>query len=91
MRYGKSVGWGRVETDAVAPSPGPTKGKLTGWQKSAIAGLLILWVPMGVFFYAVASVFAITAVFLPVSLTLIAVGTLPFSFAMKCMKIWRSG
>ena len=81
-------------SDPGAPGtkPGTKPGrKLTFGQRSAVAGLLVLQVPSGLIFYSLAAVFAITGIFVPVSMALMTVGTMPFSFAMKCRDRWRSG
>jgi len=69
--------------------PSPPKSKLTGGQKWMIAGLLFLQIPWGLFFYPLAAIFAITGIFVPIAIILIGIGTLPFSFAMKCKHSWE--
>ncbi len=73
---------------AVSNSTPPTS-KLSGGQKWIIAGLLLLQIPSSLIFYPLAAVFAITGIFVPLALVLMGVGTLPFSFAMKCKDRWR--
>jgi hypothetical protein len=64
--------------------------RLTGGQKTIVAGLLILEIPFALFFYPVAAIFAITGVFVPIAIVLMGVGTLPFSFAMKFKGRWQN-
>ncbi len=56
-----------------------------------IAGLLFLQIPSSLIFYPVAAIFAITGIFAPIAMVLMGVGTLPFSFAMKCKQSWQGG
>ncbi len=56
-----------------------------------IAGLLFLQIPSSLIFYPVAALFAITGVFVPIAMVLMGIGTLPFSFAMRCRDRWRGG
>jgi len=81
-------------SDPGAPGTKPgtrPRTKLTYGQRSVVAGLLVLQIPSGLIFYSLAAVFAITGIFVPVSMALMSVGTMPFSFAMKCRDRWRSG
>ena len=78
-----------VQTEQVGSGPVPPVSKLTGGQKVMIAGLLLLQIPASLLFYPLAAVFAITGIFVPIALVLLAVGTMPFSFAMKCRDRWR--
>jgi hypothetical protein len=55
-----------------------------------IAGLLFLQIPSSLIFYPLAAVFAITGIFVPIAMVLMGIGTLPFSFAMRCRDRWRS-
>ena len=54
-----------------------------------IAGLLILQIPSSLIFYPLAAIFAITGIFVPIAMVLIGVGTVPFTFAMRCRDRWR--
>jgi hypothetical protein len=55
-----------------------------------MAGLLILQIPWGLFFLPLAAIFAITGIFVPIAIVLIGIGTLPFTFAMKCKHSWET-
>jgi hypothetical protein len=80
-----------METKAVVSNPGSPKSKLTGGQKWMIAGLLIVQIPSSLLFYPLAAIFAITGIFVPIAMVLMGIGTLPFSFAMKCKDRWQGG
>ena len=54
-----------------------------------IAGLLFLQIPSSLIFYPLAAVFAITGIFVPIALVLMGIGTLPYSFAMRCKNGWQ--
>ena len=54
-----------------------------------IAGLLVIQVPSSLIFYPLAAIFAITGIFVPVAIVLMGVGTLPFSYAMRCRDRWQ--
>ncbi len=54
-----------------------------------IAGLLVLQIPSSLIFYPLAAIFAITGIFVPIAMVLMGVGTLPFSFAMRCKDRWQ--
>jgi len=56
-----------------------------------IVGLLILQIPWSLFFYPLAAIFAITGIFVPIAIVLMGIGTLPFSFAMKCKERCQGG
>jgi hypothetical protein len=71
--------------------PSSPKSTLTAGQKCLIAGLLILQVPSSLIFYPVAALFSITGIGVPVSLILMAIGTMPYSSAMRCKTAWQSG
>jgi hypothetical protein len=81
----------RMDTEPVVSSPRPPKSKLTGGQKWMIAGLLFVQIPSSLIFYPVAAIFAITGIFAPLAMVLMGIGTLPFSFAMKCKQNWQGG
>jgi hypothetical protein len=82
----------RVEAESVvASNPNPSPTKLTGGQKWIIALLILLQVPSSLIFYPLAAVLALTGILVPVSVVLIGVGTMPYSFAMKCKSEWQSG
>jgi hypothetical protein len=81
----------RMDTESVLSNPSPPKPKLTGGQKWMIAGLLFLQIPSSLIFYPVAAIFAITGILAPIAMLLMGIGTLPFSFAMKCKRSWQSG
>jgi hypothetical protein len=80
-----------MDTESVLSNPSPPKAKLTGGQKWMIAGLLFLQIPSSLIFYPVAAIFAITGIFAPIAMVLVGIGTLPFSFAMKCKQRWQRG
>lgn len=77
--------------DLPVPSAGSPKGKLSGRQKWAVAGLLFLQVPSSVIFYPLAALFALTGIGVPLSVVLMGIGTMPFSSAMKHKLAWQSG
>jgi hypothetical protein len=54
-----------------------------------ITGLFLLQIPSSLIFYPLAAVFAITGIFVPIAMALMAIGTLPLSFAMKSKDRWR--
>jgi hypothetical protein len=81
----------RMQTESIVSDPSPPKSKLTGGQKWMIAGLLFLQIPSSLIFYPVAAIFAITGIFAPIAMVLMGIGTLPFSFAMKCKQGWQGG
>jgi hypothetical protein len=80
-----------VQRQPVVSNPSPPKSKLTGGQKWIIVGLLFLQIPSSLLFYPLAAVFAITGIFVPIAMVLVGIGTLPFSFAMKCRDDWQGG
>jgi hypothetical protein len=80
-----------VQSESVVANPQPPKSKLTGGQKWMITGLLVLQIPSSLIFYPIAAIFAITGIFAPIAMVLMAVGTWPFSFAMKCKDRWQRG
>jgi hypothetical protein len=55
-----------------------------------IAGLLVLQIPSSLIFYPLAAIFAITGIFVPIAMVLIGIGTLPFSWAMRCKARWQA-
>src|ERR1700678_4142199 len=67
------------------------KAKLTGGQKWLIAGLFCLQVLSGAIFYPAATIIVLTGVGAPLSMVLLRIGTMPFSFAMKRKAAWQSG
>ncbi len=75
----------------MSSNPDSSESKLTGGQKWTIAGLLFLQIPSSLIFYPLAAIFAITGIFVPIAMTLAVIGTLPFSFAMKCKGRWQAG
>ena len=79
----------RMDTEPVVSSPRPPKSKLSGGQKWMIAGLLFLQVPSSLIFYPLAAIFAITGIFVPIAVVLMGIGTVPFSFAMRCRDGWQ--
>ena len=79
----------RLQTEPTESNSSPPKSSLTGGQKWMIAGLLLLQVPSSLIFYPLAAIFAITGILVPIAIVLIGVGTLPFSFAMRCRDRWR--
>jgi hypothetical protein len=78
-----------VQTESVVSNPPPAKAKLTGGQKWAIAGLLVLQIPSSLIFFPLAAIFAITGIFVPIALVLLGIGTLPYSFAMGSKARWQ--
>jgi hypothetical protein len=67
------------------------KAKLTAGQKLKIAGLICLQIPSGAIFYPMATVIILTGVGAPLSMIFWAIGTMPFSLAMKRKAAWQSG
>lgn len=63
---------------------------MTGRQRWAIAGLLLLQVPFSLLFYPVAALFALTGIGVPVSIVCLQVGTMPYASASKRKAAWRS-
>ena len=80
-----------VQTESVESHPAPTRVKLTAGQTCVVAGLFVLQIPWGLFFFPLAAIFAITGIFVPVAIVLIGVGTLPASIATRCRARWRRG
>ena len=78
-------------TESLVSDPSPPTSKLTGGQKWMIAGLVLLQIPSSLIFFPLATVFAITGIFVPVALVLMGVGTLPISFALRCKDRWQGG
>jgi hypothetical protein len=72
-------------------NPQSPKARLSVGQKLVIAGLLCLQVPSSAVFYPVATVIILTGVGAPLSRALWAIGTMPFSLAMKRKAAWQSG
>jgi len=56
-----------------------------------IAGLLCLQVPSGAIFYPMATIIILTGVGAPLSMVFWALGTMPFSLAMKRKASWQYG
>jgi hypothetical protein len=80
-----------VETnDILASNPNSTKAKLSARQKMVIVGLLCLQVPSGAIFYPMATVVILTGVGAPLSMIFWAIGTMPYSLAMKRKAAWQS-
>jgi hypothetical protein len=65
--------------------------KLSVGQKMVIAGLLCLQIPSGAIFYPMATIIMLTGVGAPLSVIFWAIGTMPFSLAMKRKAEWQSG
>jgi hypothetical protein len=80
-----------VVTAAVISDPSPSRSKLTGGQKWMIAGLVVLQIPFSLILYPLAAIFAITGIFVPIAMVLMGIGSLPFSFAMRCKDRWQGG
>jgi hypothetical protein len=59
------------------------KVKLSGKKKLLIAGLLCLQVPMGIIFIPLAAVLVLPGFLAPLGIMCFAIGTKPFSLAMK--------
>jgi hypothetical protein len=72
-------------------NPTSPKTQLSASQKCVIAGLLCLQVPSGAIFYPLATIIILTGVGAPLSMVFWAVGTMPFSLAMKRKAAWQSG
>ena len=72
------------------PDAGPPRSELTGGHQWMIAGLLFLQIPWSLLFFPLAAIFAITGIFVPVAIVLMGVGTLPFSYAMRCRDRWQA-
>jgi hypothetical protein len=80
-----------VEAESVVVTPVSARPKLTGQQKWMLTGLFVLQVPMALFFIPLAAIFAITGIFVPIAILLLGIGTLPFTYAMKCRDHWQGG
>jgi hypothetical protein len=65
------------------------KVKLPGKEKLLIAGLLCLEVPSAIFFIPLATVLVLTGILAPLGVMSFAVGTLPFTLAMKRKSAWQ--
>ncbi len=65
------------------------KVKLPGKEKLLIAGLLFLEVPSALFFIPLATVLVLTGILAPLGVMSFAVGTKPFSMAMKRKTAWH--
>jgi hypothetical protein len=68
----------------------PPKMKMSGKEKWLFAGLLILQVPMGIVFIPLAAVLILPGFLAPFGLLCFAIGTKPFSIAMKIRSGSRS-
>jgi hypothetical protein len=62
---------------------------LSARQKLVIGALLCLQVPSGALFYPTATIIILTGVGAPLSMALWAIGTMPFSMAMKRKAEWQ--
>jgi hypothetical protein len=69
--------------DPMASSPRTPKMKLSTGQKLLIVGLICLEIPAGAIFYPLATIIILTGVGAPLSMAFWAIGTMPFSSAMK--------
>jgi hypothetical protein len=69
----------------------PPRSRLTLGQKGMFAGLIFLQIPSSLIFYPLAAVFAITGIFVPIAMVLMAIGSLPISSAMRCKDRWQAG
>jgi hypothetical protein len=78
-----------VQIEPVVSHHHPPKSKLTGGQKWMITGLFLLQIPSSLILYPLAAVFAITGIFVPIAMALMAIGTLPLSFAMMFKDRWQ--
>jgi hypothetical protein len=67
-----------------------TKTKLSGRQKCLLVSLLCLQVPSTIVFIPVAAVLVLTGIFAPLGMMSFALGTKPFSQAMKLKNKWQS-
>jgi hypothetical protein len=74
-----------------ASNPSSPKTKLSAGQKCVVVGLLFLQIPSSALFYPPAIVLILTGVGAPLSMILWAIGTMPFSLAMKQKTAWQSG
>jgi hypothetical protein len=74
----------------VSTSP-PSKAKLSIKQKTLIAGLLFLQIPASALFYPAATIIILTGVGAPLSMALWAIGSMPYSSAMKRKRAWQYG
>jgi hypothetical protein len=70
-------------------SPISSKAKLSAGQKLIIAGLICLQIPSGAICYPVATIIILTGVGAPLSMILWAIGSMPFSIAMKKKAAWQ--
>lgn len=61
------------------------------WKKKAlIAGLLCLQIPFGIVFFPLAAVLVLTGILAPLGMASFAIGTMPFSLAMKQRSAWQT-
>lgn len=65
--------------------------KLSGKDKWLIGALLCLQIPFTVVFFPMAAVFVLTGILAPLGMMSFAVGTMPFSLAMKRKNAWQFG
>jgi len=65
--------------------------KLSSKEKLAVIGLLCLQVPLAVIFIPLASVLVLTGFLAPFGIMCFAIGTKPFSVAMKLLAERESG
>jgi len=66
------------------------KVRLPVKEKILIAGLLVLEVPLALFFIPLATVLVLTGILAPLGMMSFAVGTKPFSVAMQRKSKWQS-
>lgn len=62
---------------------GSPKVRLPIREKILIAALLVLEVPVGIFFIPLATVLVLTGILAPLGMMSFSIGTMPFSLAMK--------
>jgi hypothetical protein len=87
MRYTVAEG---VEFMVVAQRSTPI-AKSSFRQKLMYVSLLTLEVPAATLFLPIAAVLVLTGILAPLAMMSFAVGTWPFSQAMKLRSAWRSG
>jgi hypothetical protein len=69
---------------------GPPALRLPGREKLLIGALLCLQIPATVVFLPMAAVFVLTGILAPLGMMAFAVGTMPFSLAMRRKSAWQS-
>ena len=80
-----------TESDhVIAPFTDTEKSALPWKEKTLIAGLMILQIPLAVIFFPLAAVFVLTGILAPLGVASFAVATKPTSLALRRRSTWRS-